>query len=677
MKRYALLKKLLFFFIFFSYLFSLEIYAVDEIIRVAFEPKNPPFQFEEDGNAVGIHIDMLNKIAEKNNFHLIYIPYHSEDKCLDAVLNNRADVALGIKVNSLRNDDFYLSDVLTQSDICILASKQNSKTIQDISNINSLSVAIENNSINYSYLHNMTNLGYRVVGNQEEAFQLLITGKTDLLVGNRHSALYQLDREGLINKYIIINNYITPIEYTIVMRKGNEILLDKINASIKDLRIEGSYQTIFDEWISDRDLTIKNWIKPFLVPFYIAVGILLLILFNEYRLKKVLKKKVSLKTKELQEINKELKKQMLENRNYNELNDYIVKSYPSAIIVIDNQYQITQCNEKVKSFVKKQKNLIGENVMDIPIPSYILSQYGDKVFNENVTIINRELELSVDNDINKIYRYSIYQLFDIKKEIRGVVLSFEDITHEILFKEELFEKQKNKALNQIIAGIAHEIRNPLTSIKIAMEMIFSKNRALQAQDQMAVLLPAEIDRINSLINNLIDYAKPHAAQKERVILLELVEFCIDLILPALKNKRIKICMDVEENLAIHADRNQIEQVFINVILNAFESILEKIKRESPNQKNYNLKIRAYDNNDGYIYIQFFDEGIGMNEETVKRSTELFYTTKPNGKGIGLSFCKQAIEENGGKIMIKSELDKYTKVTIKLRRSNEEKGINHR
>ena len=315
--------------------------------------------------------------------------------------------------------------------------------------------------------------------------------------------------------------------------------------------------------------------------------------------------------------------------------------------------------------------------MDIPIPSYILSQYGDKVFNENVTIINRELELSVDNDINKIYRYSIYQLFDIKKEIRGVVLSFEDITHEILFKEELFEKQKNKALNQIIAGIAHEIRNPLTSIKIAMEMIFSKNRALQAQDQMAVLLPAEIDRINSLINNLIDYAKPHAAQKERVILLELVEFCIDLILPALKNKRIKICMDVEENLAIHADRNQIEQVFINVILNAFESILEKIKRESPNQKNYNLKIRAYDNNDGYIYIQFFDEGIGMNEETVKRSTELFYTTKPNGKGIGLSFCKQAIEENGGKIMIKSELDKYTKVTIKLRRSNEEKGINHR
>jgi polar amino acid transport system substrate-binding protein len=320
----------------------------------------------------------------------------------------------------------------------------------------------------------------------------------------------------------------------------------------------------------------------------------------------------------------------------------------------------------VKSFLNKSADPIGTNVMDIPLASYILERYDSKIFNQNIAITNCELKYTDDNNARKVYRYNIYQLLNIKEEIYGVVLSFEDITQEVLFKEESFEKQKNKALNKIIAGIAHEIRNPLTSIKIAIDTKLFRHNDIQIQNQMSDLLSKEIDRVNCLINDLIDYAKPYVAQKERIEVQELVQFCIGLMLPGLRNKQVKVCVEVEQNLIIFEDRKQIEQVLINIILNASESIFEKIKLEPNNQHIYKLLITAQNCNNGYINIQVYDEGVGMNNDAIKQSTDLFYTTKTNGKGIGLSFCKQVIEDNGGKIIIRSELNKYAEVTIKLR-----------
>lgn len=644
---------------------SVKAYAIETMLKVAFEPNLPPYQFEESGKYMGVHLDILNSIAAKNNFIIEYIPMKNDIECMKALADKEVDIVLGA-INSKNLElKAQATDSISQSSIIMIALDKIANDIKYRANRNSITAVLENETVSYSYIQKMGNLRYIVVSNQLRAFDILRSKEADVLVGVKNSILYQLEKSNMEDDYTIVNNYMVPIEYTMVTKSGDTELLKKLNNELQRLRISGEYEKIYEKWINEENYAVKEILNIVFIIAFILIFISSLIFLFNFRLNLLLKRQVNEKTRELQKINEDLKNQIIETRNNNELKNCIVEHNPSGIIAVDKNYSITLFNQSACSLTKLNDFPIGKSAFDIPLTESILTDVVDKLFIEDLIVVNRELAIKNDDGDSVYYRYDIYQLYNSDNSIRGAIITIDDVTKEIKIKEQVFEREKNKALNQIIAGIAHEIRNPLTSIKTFVQLIPTKIDNLNFQSQLAEFVPKEVDRVNSLINNLIDYAKPETNNKHKVNVNEVVKSCTVLINPTLENKNIELKVSAEDVLTVNADKNQLKQVFINIILNGLDSMTEKIKDHNIRHKLY-MYIKLWGDNNN-AYVQIADDGLGMTEEEIKKSTEPFYTNKVNGTGLGLSISKQYIEENNGTIIIESEPLLYTRVTMKFGR----------
>lgn len=640
-----------------------KIFAIETMLRVAFESSLPPYQFVNDrGEYVGMHIDILNDIAKMCNFRIEYVPMESSKQCLEALENGEADIVLGEILNSDNKNVLQHTEIISQSSICMITQNYVAQHIKSKINYGVFKATLQDGTIGYSYIQNMRNLRYIIVPNQVRAFQELIDKEAQILIGVRGSVLYQLKKSGIEKKYTIINNYIAPIEYTMIVKKGDNDLVKKLNNGLHKLRINGEYEKIYNKWVDEDEYVIKRFIRNTVYIIKIIIAITFIAFIFNIRLNILLKRQVNRKTMELQKSNADLENQILKVRNINELKNCMIENNPNGIIVFDRKCKVTIFNINACSITGLKIQPIGMNVFEINLVNDILSSKKDQLFMGGSTFLSEEISLKNKREQVRTYRYNIYQLFDINNNVRAVVLMISDITREIRIREQIFEKEKNRVLNQIIAGIAHEIRNPLTSIKTFVEIIPIKKNNEQFQDQLTKLVPIEIERIDSLIRNLINYAKPDNKNKEIVEINDIVKSCLILMGNVLGNGTIILNVEVEDDLLIVADKNQLKQILINIILNGFDAMMSaKLHDEK-----LSMDIKAW-GEDVYVYIQVADEGIGMTEEEIKKAVEPFFTTKMNGTGLGLYITKQYVEENNGIMTIESEKDLRTKVTLKFRR----------
>ena len=638
-------------------------YGIETIIRVAYEPSLPPYQFILNDSHVGIHIDILNSIAKHNNFIIEYIPMKTTIECLEALENGKVDIILGVNSSLNLKHDIQLTENISQSYICIVAPNSKVHELENNIGFKSFKASLQSNTIKYSYIKNMRNLKYIVMPNQVDNFNSLLSNESDMLIGVKHSILYQLDSRKLTDDYTIINNYISPIEYAMAVKSGNNDLLERLNEGISQLRVNGEYEEIYDRWIDEEDYATRKMFKKIII-MVVAFSALLIIII---RFNRLLKRQVNEKTKELRRTNNDLENQIIETRNSNELNNCIVENSPSSIVAFDRNFIITIFNKNAYKLVSSDKCPIGKNILEIDLFNQILMDKKDRIFEDDTKIVNEEIVIKNANKEDVYYRYSIYQLFDMNNNVRGAILAVEDITEEIAVRQEIYEKEKNKALNQIIAGIAHEIRNPLMSIKTFAELIPTKMHSANFQCQFAEFVPKEVDRANRLIKNLIDYAKPNVMNtKEEVNIRELVDSCIVLVNQILVDKGIKLEISIKENLSIYANRGQVRQALINLIFNSIDSMYEKYEGKNV-CTDMTLNISAWEEEQN-VFMQVRDEGIGMTPEQIEKSVEPFFTTKSNGVGLGLWVSRQYIEKNDGTMIIESEVNKYTLVRFKFRRS---------
>lgn len=643
--------------------FTVKVDAIEIILKVALNPNLPPYQFEENGKFKGLHIDIIEAIAKKNNLIIEYKPMSSNNKCLESLYNDEVDIVLGaISNNKYENQ---ATDNISQSSIIMIANKDYAYLISNKKDYGSIKTVIENNSISYSYLRKMRNLHYILASNQIRAFDTLVSGEVDALIGVKNSILYQMEKSNVENEYTIVVNYMVPIEYTILTKSGDSDLRKLLNNELQRIRITGEYTKIYEKWINEDKYVIRKIMNSIIVMILIFMSILFANFIFNYRLNTLLKKEVDEKTKELKLINNDLQKQIIETRNNNELKNCIVEHSLSAIVAVDTDYKITLFNQSACKLSNLHEFPIGDSAFDIPLLEEILGSIKNRIFVEDLKIVNEELTLEEESNGKISYRYDINQLYNLDNSIRGAIITIDDVTEELRIKDQIFEREKNKALNKIIAGIAHEIRNPLTSIKAFIQLIPSKIDNQNFQNQLTDFVPKEVDRVNNLIKDLIDYAKPEINNKNIIDISEVINSCTFLIKPTLKNKKIKLIISDEKDIKLYVDKNQLKQTLINIILNGLESMTEKISKFNIDS-NLHINIKTFSNGEN-VYIIIADEGMGMTDEEIKRSFEPFYTSKSNGTGLGLSLSKQFIEENGGILTIESEPLSFTKVTIKFRR----------
>jgi PAS domain S-box-containing protein len=208
-------------------------------------------------------------------------------------------------------------------------------------------------------------------------------------------------------------------------------------------------------------------------------------------------------------------------------------------------------------------------------------------------------------------------------------------------QEQLLQSEKMSAVGQLIAGVAHELNNPLTAILGYAQLLESEGLNTRAQEFVAKLFK-QAQRTHRVVQNLLSFARQRTPQREEVDIRRVLDETLDLRDYDLKSNNIRLERDVPAEAAtVIADAHQLEQVFLNIINNAVDAILET-------GRSGKLKVRVYTLG-GQVCTQFTDEGPGIKDP--KRIFDPFYTTKSVGKGtgLGLSICYGIVKEHGGDI----------------------------
>lgn len=625
------------------------------LLRVGFDPNLPPYQYYEEGEYKGLLIDLMKRIAEESNLEIELVPMPLNE-AIEMFQRKEIDMILGIRYTRVLEETMDFSDSLVQSKVSFIMPADQAEEIRNKLNIEPFIIAVERDSTEYDFVKNLKKANFNLAFNQESVIALLLMGRADTMIGVRHVAEHIFDKYNLANDYTISDVYETPVYYHVVVNHEMPGLMRLINASLRDIKLSGEYEDIYNRWINDRNLERQKQMVRNLIVISISASIVILagILLNLQ-----LKRKVNIKTKELSDSNKQLEEKILEIRQSNDLKNLIVESSPRSIVIFDNEGKIISMNESSMKLCGCDKPLMGESIYDLAPINLMLGNI-DRVLKHGESFTEKEMAY-MSTEGKWTFRYVIYPLFDYNKATRGAIITVEDITEEKILRAQAQEKEKNQALVQIISGIAHEIRNPLTSIKTYIELLPRKKDNVDFQNHIATVVPHEVERVNKLIEQLIDYAKPREKIIEMVNISDVIEYCAILFAPVLKRNEITLNWHAKDAYFVMVDVNQLKQVVINLILNAIDAINER-KSEGTDHREHMINIHIYRINEK-VCISVEDNGIGMTEEEMKNVFELFYTTKPGGSGIGLPLSRQMVEDNGGTIQINSEKYKGSSIII--------------
>ena len=232
--------------------------------------------------------------------------------------------------------------------------------------------------------------------------------------------------------------------------------------------------------------------------------------------------------------------------------------------------------------------------------------------------------------------------------------AYEDLRHA---QEQLLQSEKMSALGQLIAGVAHELNNPLTAILGYAQLLESEGLSERASDFVGKLFK-QAQRTHRVVQNLLSFARQRKPHKHSMTVPKVLEETLALRDYDLKVTRVQLHREVDVTVpAVTGDPHQIEQVFLNIINNAVDAMLESGKPGA-------LTVRVF-SLDGYVNIEFEDNGPGIKEPN--KIFDPFYTTKSVGKGtgLGLSICYGIVKEHGGDISARNRAEGGAVITVRL------------
>jgi signal transduction histidine kinase len=259
------------------------------------------------------------------------------------------------------------------------------------------------------------------------------------------------------------------------------------------------------------------------------------------------------------------------------------------------------------------------------------------------------------------------RLDENKRELKDHISSLEKANQDLQqAQNEIIRSEKLASVGRLAAGIAHEIGNPIGIILGYLELINKNKSSEDEKKDFLNRIQSEITRVNKIIRQLLDFSRPSNGEPQETHIHELIMNTVDILIPQPVMGAIRIDYQLKANNdEIIADPNQLQQVFLNVILNAADSLAEEDNRKGKDSEKV-LTILSVNANDA-MELRFEDNGSGISEEELAQIFDPFYTTKEPGEGtgLGLSVCYRIVEGLGGTIRAESEKGQGTKIIITI------------
>lgn len=260
--------------------------------------------------------------------------------------------------------------------------------------------------------------------------------------------------------------------------------------------------------------------------------------------------------------------------------------------------------------------------------------------NKNINKIKRGLEL-MSSDLS--YRIESME-GDIGKVSKSINIMANSLENKEKLEEQLKRSEKLASLGQMISGVAHEIRNPLSIIRGTVQLMERNFKNVEGLEEYVKIVKEQSDRENNVIQELLDYARP---SKQLMMLMDiniLIKGVLSFTNKYIGEKHVVLNLELQEEMPeLLMDSDKIKQVFVNMILNACEAM----------EDGGNLKIRT-EVDDKWVRTFFEDTGVGMDEVQMKNIFNPYYTTKPRGTGLGLAISNGIVEMHGGYIKVTSK-----------------------
>ncbi len=333
-----------------------------------------------------------------------------------------------------------------------------------------------------------------------------------------------------------------------------------------------------------------------------------------------------------------------------------LENMAEGVIFIDPNDKVTMCNREIeKAWKIKREDILNKSVKDEQLP------YIGGVALDITKGFKKKIETSQHQEIKTKdgFLYNTYSaVFDPSGKYWGTVLTSHDITERKKLEQQLLHSERLATIGEMSAKVAHEIRNPLSSISLNTELLYDEisndngGKKSDAENLIQSILN-EVDTLTEMSDEYLRFARfPRLETKPASInnvLMELSKF--------FNKERLQRGIALKENYApdlplILLDTNQIKQAFLNILKNSFEAMPEGGK--------ISISTRLKDNN---IEVNVTDTGYGISKDDIQRVFDPFYSVKVNGTGLGLALTMKTIEGHGGEIICKSAIDKGTTMVI--------------
>ena len=335
--------------------------------------------------------------------------------------------------------------------------------------------------------------------------------------------------------------------------------------------------------------------------------------------------------------------------------------------------------EKIRASEPVILGYIGMNALILVLFGiYLLSRTVVRPINRLVSLTEKfdgaipimQKEEAPNNEIGRLSQSLNHMLRELnanERKLKENILSLETANQEIKrAQEEMVESEKMASVGRLATGVAHEIGNPLGIILGYIELLQRGDLSLSEQKDFLVRMESEINRINRIVRDLLDFSRPSTAGQHDINANEVLEEVLTILGPQPLFEKVQVRRLLEAKaFIVRISQDSLKQVFLNLIMNAVDAMAHE--RGCAGDSGESILTLESFNEEGFLIMRFSDTGCGMNPDDIKRIFDPFFTTKPPGKGtgLGLSICYTIMDQVGGRIRAESEPGRGSTIMIKM------------